>query len=134
MRHTKPSIYIFTRNYIQVTLDSHKCPEITQYTTVNCHKNASACRRQSRAYSEPSLLNKASCVPVSTIAESFIYLLSVINQVRRIRKAETKTYRMRSACRVRFPNLCVENIIVLFPRNSRSRENRSSKKQQLRYQ
>lgn len=35
------------------------------------------------------------------------------------------TYIIRSACRVRLPNLCEENIMVLFPRSSRRRTNRS---------
>ena len=36
-----------------------------------------------------------------------------------------RTYRIRSAWRVRFPNLCEEKIIVLFPRSARNLSNRS---------
>lgn len=36
-----------------------------------------------------------------------------------------KTYRIRSACRVKLPNLCEEKIMVLFPRSARSRSNKS---------
>ena len=43
-------------------------------------------------------------------------------------RERAETHKMRSACLVRFPKRCVENIIVLFPRNFRSREKRSRKK------
>lgn len=47
-------------------------------------------------------------MPVSRILESFMYMI-------------------RSACRVRLPKRCEEKIIVLFPRSSRSRRNKSAK-------
>ena len=37
-----------------------------------------------------------------------------------------ETHKMRPAYRKRSPNRCVENIIVLFPRNSRRRKDRSA--------
>ena len=46
-----------------------------------------------------------------------------------MRREIVETHNMRSACRVRLPKRCVENIIVLFPRNFRSRENRSIKEE-----
>lgn len=38
---------------------------------------------------------------------------------------DQKTYKMRSACRVRFPNRCEENIMVLLPLKLRRRSKRS---------
>lgn len=37
----------------------------------------------------------------------------------------SRTYKMRSACRVRFPNRCEENIMVLVPLKFRRRSKRS---------
>lgn len=45
-----------------------------------------------------------------------------------------RNYSMRSAWRVRFPNRCEENIIVLLPRSRRSRSNRSIERDRRRFE
>ena len=93
-----------------------------KYTTT-AYKNAPACNCHIRAYS-PSLANNASCVPASWILASSIYLMGASNQSHRVGEGKG-THRMRSAWRVKPPNLCEEKIMVLLPRSARSLSNKS---------
>jgi len=84
------------------------------------HRNARACNIHIRAYS-PCWRSSWSCVPSSTTIESFMYLHPISTSIERDRG----THKIKSACRVRFPNRWDENTIVLLPLSFLSRSNKS---------